>query len=215
MPDLLDVVFADNDLLVLNKPSGLLTVPGRGPDKQDCLASRAQARYPGALAAHRLDMATSGLVVMGRNPGIHRHLSRAFADRAVDKRYTAVVDGRVAMPLGQEWRLIDLPLAADWPHRPRQQVDAVHGRPSQTRYRVLAFDAITNSTRLELLPLTGRTHQLRVHLQAIGHPICGDPLYGSTIIQAKASRLLLHANRLSFCHPVTGEQHCWSSAPPF
>ena len=202
----IEVVYADASLLVLNKPSGLLSVPGRGADKQDCLSSRVQRLYPEALIVHRLDMATSGLMLMARGIGMQRALSGLFERREVHKRYLAVVDGRLApAPTPDGWGLTDLPIVVDWPRRPLRIIDAVLGKPSQTRWRALAFDAATNSTRVELEPLTGRSHQLRVHLQALGHPILGDALYAPEAVQAKAPRLLLHACALGFLHPVSGE----------
>ena len=200
------MVYADASLLVLNKPSGLLAVPGRGADKQDCLSSRVQRLYPEALIVHRLDMATSGLMLMARGIAMQRALSSLFERREVHKRYLAVVEGYLSLaPTPDGWGLIDLPIVVDWPRRPLRIIDSVLGKPSQTRWRALAFDAATNSTRVELEPLTGRSHQLRVHLQALGHPILGDALYAPEAAQAKAPRLLLHACALGFVHPVSGE----------
>ncbi|MES2956424.1 MAG: RluA family pseudouridine synthase, partial [Pseudomonadota bacterium] len=197
-----ELVHADASLLVLNKAADLLSVPGRGADKQDCLSSRVQQHYPDALVVHRLDMATSGLLLMARSIAIQRALGALFERRQVDKRYVAVVDGALADAPGDHgWGLIDLPIAVDWPRRPLRIIDAVHGKASQTRWRVLGRDAAAHNTRLELAPLTGRSHQLRVHLQAIGHPILGDRLYGAAV-QARAPRLLLHASALGFVHPV-------------
>jgi tRNA pseudouridine32 synthase/23S rRNA pseudouridine746 synthase len=211
-----DLVHADASLLVLNKPAGLLSVPGRGEDKQDCLSTRVQQHYPDALVVHRLDMATSGLLLMARSISIQRALGALFERRQVDKRYVAVVDGKLAeAPVDGGWGLIDLPIAVDWPRRPLRIIDAEHGKASQTRWRVLAHDAAAHNTRLELAPLTGRSHQLRVHLQAIGHAILGDRLYGSDAVQARASRLLLHASRLQFAHPVSAETLVFESAPHF
>ncbi len=211
----IDLVFEDSTLLVLNKPSGLLSVPGKGDDKQDCLSTRVQSRYPEALIVHRLDMATSGLLVMARGAVVQQQLNRAFESRVVEKRYIAVVAGEVeASPL-LEWQLIDRPIGPDWPNRPRQWIDEQGGKPSRTHYRVVRYDAATETTRLELAPITGRTHQLRVHLQAIGHAILGDQLYAVPEIQAQADRLLLHASRLSFAHPVSGEPMIWESQPQF
>lgn len=203
------LVYVDEHLLVLAKPAGLLAVPGRGADKQDCLSERARRLWPDALVVHRLDMATSGLLVMARGIEMQRALSRVFAEREVDKRYVAVVTGAMAGDQGT----IDLPIAADWPNRPLRKIDAQAGRPSTTRWRVLARDA--GSTRLELEPVTGRTHQLRVHLQAAGHPILGDALYAPAEVQARAPRLLLHASALRFTHPASGEALAFDSAPPF
>jgi tRNA pseudouridine32 synthase/23S rRNA pseudouridine746 synthase len=206
-----DLVHEDAWCLVAVKPAGLLSVPGRGEANQDCLASRLQARYPDALVVHRLDMATSGLWIMGRGLAAQRKLARAFEHRDVSKRYVAVVDGEVAQPEGS----IDLPIGPDWPNRPRQQVDAERGRPSVTRFRVLGPGPLPGTTRLELEPVTGRTHQLRVHLMAIGHPIVGDALYAPAQIAAAAPRLWLHATELRLAHPGTGQPVQWSSPPPF
>ena len=218
--DTLQVLHQDDAIIVLDKPAGLLAVPGRGADKQDCLSRRAQARWPDALVVHRLDMSTSGLVVMARGLGAQRALSQAFAERQVHKRYTAVVAGQL---LNHEpdngWNLIDLPLTVDWPNRPRSIVSVALGKPSQSRWRLAAAEDpgphTGIGTRLELEPVTGRTHQLRVHLQAIGHPILGDALYASEQQQALSSRLLLHAHTLAFAHPVNGQTLAWHSPAPF
>ena len=192
-------IYVDDSLLVLAKPSGLLSVPGRGEDKQDCLSSRVQQHYPDALVVHRLDMATSGLLLMARSPYMQRALGKLFETRAIQKRYIAVVDGH--LPSSPDWQLIDLPIAVDWPNRPLRIIDESCGQPSQTRWRALSFDQRTHSTRVELEPLTGRSHQLRVHLQALGHPILGDTLYAPQAVQAKAPRLFLHACALAFNRP--------------
>ena len=210
----LGVVHVDDACVVVDKPSGLLSVPGRGPDKQDCLARRVQAVWPEAQVVHRLDMGTSGLWLMARGPDMQRAFSRAFEQHTVDKRYVAVVAGRVAPPQTADgWGEIDLPLAADWPRRPLQKVDATQGRPSLTRWRVL--HAEDDRTRLELAPVTGRTHQLRVHLQAIGHPILGDALYAPPDVQAMAPRLLLHACALDLAHPARDAVLALRCDPPF
>jgi tRNA pseudouridine32 synthase/23S rRNA pseudouridine746 synthase len=207
----LEIVYRDGSLLVLNKPSGLLCVPGRGEHKRDSLATRVQARFPEALTVHRLDMTTSGLVVMARNSDVHRQMGRLFERREVEKVYVAVVEGRLEHAEGE----IDLPLITDWPNRPRQKVDHELGKPSRTLYRVLGYDPSTDATRVELRPQTGRSHQLRVHMLAIGHPILGDELYANASARQKASRLLLHAVFLGFVHPVTGEPVCFTSDVPF
>ena len=183
------LVYEDAHLLVATKPAGLLCVPGRGADKADCLVTRLQAHWPDALTVHRLDMATSGLVLFGRGAAMQRLLSSAFAQRQVHKTYEAVVDGLVQADSGE----INLPLAADWPNRPRQQVDHVLGKPCLTHWQVLQRDPLAGTTRLLLVPVTGRTHQLRVHLAALGHPILGDTLYARPLQAAAAPRLLLHA----------------------
>ena len=209
---------ADDDLLVLDKPPGLLCVPGRGPDKQDCLSTRAQALWSDALIVHRLDQATSGLVLMARGLPMQRALSRIFAERRVHKRYQAVVAG---LPQPDDtaddegWSAIALPIAADWERRPLRVVDAQSGQPSLTRWRVLDVDRALGCTRLELEPVTGRTHQLRVHLAALGHPILGDMLYANAAQQASAPRLLLHACTLEFAHPLHGRRCSYISAAPF
>jgi tRNA pseudouridine32 synthase/23S rRNA pseudouridine746 synthase len=210
-----ELLYVDDHMLVLNKPSGLLSVPGRGPDKQDCLSARVQRHYPDALIVHRLDLQTSGLLAMARGIEAQRALNRAFEQRLVHKRYQAVVDGVVRVEGADEWGVIDLPLELDWPNRPKHIVDYVNGRPSVTRWRVLSPDIERNGTRLELEPVTGRSHQLRVHLQAIGHPILGDDLYASAEAVARASRLLLHACELNLPHPATGELMSFVSPPPF
>lgn len=208
-----DCLHADEHLLVLHKPAGLLCVPGRGPDKQDALSTRAQQRWPGALVVHRLDQPTSGLVLMARHPQAQRTLGDAFAGQRVHKRYQAVVRGLPPAAPGQDgWSLIDLPLGADWPRRPLQKVDREHGKPSQTRWRVARHDAQRGLTWLDLQPLTGRTHQLRVHLAALGHPILGDALYADAETQAMAPRLLLHACALGLAHPATGAWTEWLCA---
>ena len=214
MPPLVTVaplVHVDDALIAADKPADLLSVPGRGPQNADCLAARLQSVYADALVVHRLDMATSGLIVFGRGAAVQRALSIAFAERRVAKAYVAVVDGLVQEDAGQ----IDLPLIADWPNRPRQMVDAVRGKPSRTRWRVLSRDAERSRTRVELEPVTGRSHQLRVHLRAIGHPILGDMLYAPPAVAASAPRLLLHASRLQLVHPVDGHALDLLSAPPF
>lgn len=209
----LHVHYEDEDLLVAEKPPGLLCVPGRGPDKQDCLLSRVQRSHPKALVVHRLDQATSGLVIFALNRPAQAALSSAFEQRAVGKRYLAWVGGLLAQP--NEVGEIALPLSADWPQRPRQRVDLASGKPALTRWQVLQHAsgsaAAPARSLLELRPTTGRTHQLRVHLAAIGHPIIGDLLYeGPT-----ASRLMLHATQLRFPHPVTGQELRVLSPAPF
>ncbi len=208
----LAILHVCDSLVVVDKPTGLLSVPGRGEGKEDCLSARVQAEFPDALIVHRLDMGTSGIVVMGRGAGAQRHLSIQFQERQVHKRYEALVDGcwRHA-PEGE----IDLPICADWPNRPKQMVDYAMGRPSLTRYRVLDVDAAREVSRIELEPITGRSHQLRVHLDAMGHPILGDDFYGTPGSFAKADRLTLHACRIELAHPATGEPLRIGCLPPF
>jgi tRNA pseudouridine32 synthase/23S rRNA pseudouridine746 synthase len=272
-----ELLYCDDSLLIVNKPAGLLAVPGRGADKQDCLYARIQQEFPDALVVHRLDMATSGLMVFARSAAMQRRLSEMFREREVQKRYVAVVAGNVEQPTGE----VNLPIVADWPNRPLRKIDAELGKPSLTRYRVLGFgesvhasipdvttgkttshpttqpedgcqvvgyshstrpsrnddqvagyqhersissepspvspdvskgEHVVDTTRLELEPVTGRTHQLRVHMAAIGHPILGDTLYGDA---SSAPRLLLHARMLSFTHPLGAEILTLVSEAPF
>ncbi len=203
---MLAVVHVDDAFVVIDKPPGLLSVPGRDPSQPD-LATRVRAVWGDADIVHRLDQATSGLVVYARGAAAQRALSQAFAARAVGKRYEAVVEGDVVADAGT----IDAPLAADWPRRPRQRVDRQHGRPSTTHWRVVARGG--GRTRLALEPVTGRSHQLRVHLQWLGHPVCGDALYGRG--DDRAERLLLHACALSLPHPADGRRCDYASAVPF
>lgn len=205
------LIYADDALLVVNKPSGLLSVPGRGAEKQDCLVSRVQTAYPDALIVHRLDYDTSGLLVLARGKAMHRCLSMLFQDRQVDKRYVALVAGQLADSAGE----INLPLIVDWPKRPLHKVDWATGKPSQTFYRVLRYDAARNASRVELIPATGRTHQLRVHMQALGHAILGDTLYADPATRDQSDRLLLHAEYLAFAHPQSGAPLSFDCAAPF
>jgi tRNA pseudouridine32 synthase/23S rRNA pseudouridine746 synthase len=206
-----ELVHVDAHCIVAVKPSGLLSVPGRGPEHADCLSARLRQRYPDALIVHRLDMSTSGLIVLARGIDAQRRLSRSFAERAVGKRYVAIVDGTMCADAGA----IDLPLLADWPNRPRQKVDPEHGKPALTRYRVESRDAARATTRVELQPVTGRSHQLRLHMLAIGHPILGDALYAPAAVRERAGRLLLHAAALSFPHPASGQIVGFEAAAPF
>jgi tRNA pseudouridine32 synthase / 23S rRNA pseudouridine746 synthase len=207
------IVYADDDLVVLNKPAGLLSVPGRGADKADCLSLRVQQLYPDALVVHRLDQATSGLMLMARGLAMQRSLNLLFETRKVRKTYVAVVHGWITLDRGS----IDLPLAADWPARPKQKVDANSGKNALTHYRVLSRDTQTVTTRLELEPVTGRTHQLRVHLCAIGHPIVGDGLYGPPpqAVAEHTPRLCLHAQHLALAHPQHSQAFEWTVAAEF
>lgn len=214
------VLHEDKHLLVLVKPHEMLSVPGRGEHKRDSLAWRAQQYWRNALIVHRLDMSTSGVLVMARSPQVHRALSIAFAQRRVHKRYTAVVAGQMTPPdTADGWGLIDKPLMLDWERRPLHIVDWQRGKPSQTRWRILQAGSgdvwpVTH-TRLDLEPVTGRTHQLRVHLQSMGHPILGDSLYAEGAALQAAPRLLLHARELAFTHPVSGKEMAFTSSVPF
>jgi tRNA pseudouridine32 synthase/23S rRNA pseudouridine746 synthase len=197
-------------LLVVNKPPGLLSVPGRGTDRADSQTSRVQNVFPDALSVHRLDMSTSGLLAFARSTDMHRRLSHLFRERGVKKCYIAMVAGCIETSAGE----VELPIGSDWPNRPRQKVDFTGGKSSLTRYRLLAHDAVMNTSRVELEPVTGRTHQLRVHMAAIGHPIVGDTLYGGAS-GAISGRLLLHASVLCFTHPISAERLTLVSKAPF
>lgn len=202
-------LYHDEALLVLEKPAGLLAVPGRGPDKQDCLSARVQAVFPEARVVHRLDMATSGLMLMAHSLDAQRKLNLEFELRRVGKRYVALVAGRLAAASGE----IALPLLPDLADRPRQIVDSARGRTALTRYLRLGYEPALDATRVELTPLTGRTHQLRVHMQALGHPILGDSLYAPDPL--RAPRLMLHAAMLAIVHPVRRTALVFESAVPF
>jgi tRNA pseudouridine32 synthase / 23S rRNA pseudouridine746 synthase len=199
-PSALDILYLDDDLLVVNKPAGLLTVPGKGPAKQDCMINRALAFNPNARVVHRLDQGTSGIVMFPLNYMCLRLLTKQFETRGIHKHYVAVVTGLVALDEGE----VQLPLICDWPNRPLQKVCFESGKPAHTRYTVLERDAIKHCTRVLLEPVSGRTHQLRVHMLSLGHPIIGDQLYSSPEIQAQAPRLLLHAQHIQLMHPITG-----------
>ncbi|WP_114326742.1 bifunctional tRNA pseudouridine(32) synthase/23S rRNA pseudouridine(746) synthase RluA [Candidatus Colwellia aromaticivorans] len=214
MSPYLDIIFQDKDIVVLNKSSGLLSVPGRLPEHQDCLQNRVQRVLPTATIVHRLDMATSGIMIMALNKPAHVAISRQFEQRKTKKSYIARVFGKVAKIEGS----VDLPLICDWPNRPKQMVDHDNGKQSLTNYSVLDYSTLSSgdeSTLLELRPVTGRSHQLRVHMLAIGHPILGDRLYAHEKALTISPRLQLHARNLSLTHPVTGELLCFVSPCPF
>ena len=201
------LLHADEALIVVDKPAGLLAVPGRGDAGRDCLSARVQQMHADALIVHRLDQATSGLMLFALGVNMQRALSMAFESRSVHKRYVAIVAGCIHGDEGE----INAPLAADWPNRPRQQVNVERGKASLTRWRVL--ERGDNWTRLDLEPVTGRTHQLRVHLMSIGHPIIGDRLYDAPLDDAQ--RLMLHAARLELPHPLHQRACLFESAVPF
>ncbi|TNE57712.1 MAG: RNA pseudouridine synthase [Alphaproteobacteria bacterium] len=209
MAPYLEFLYRDEDLLVLNKQSGLLTVPGKPRDHKDCLETRVQRVLPAALTVHRLDRPTSGLLVMGLGADNHRALSIAFQDRKTEKSYVAEVYGHLAEDEG----LVDEPLATDWERRPMQRIDYERGRPSQTRWQVISRSE--RFTRVRLTPITGRSHQLRVHMQHLGHPILGDDFYATGAALEAADRLLLHAERLAFSHPRTGAWMSFEAPSPF
>ena len=202
-------IHTDPDLIVIDKPAELLSVPGRGPEKADCAMSRVQADHPDALTVHRLDMSTSGLLVFARSKEAQRRLAIQFEKGVIAKSYIADVWGAPVPGSGR----IDLPLGQDWPNRPRQKVDHDAGRPSQTKYETI--DMHDYGARLALTPLTGRTHQLRLHLAAIGNPILGDDIYAHAEALTAKPRLHLHALRLELIHPTRNERLRFESACPF
>ena len=195
----IEVVYTDTSLIVVNKPSGLLSVPGRGPDKQDCVISRLLVAFPNAKVVHRLDCATSGLMVLAQSLESQRELSRQFHDREVSKEYIACVHGH-CLEEGE----VNLPLMTDWPNRPRQMVSE-DGKAAQTFYQRVALEQVAGFpiSRVALTPVTGRTHQLRVHMLSIGHVIMGDKLYAQGAARDAVERLHLHATRLSIKQPET------------
>ncbi|MFO7921503.1 RNA pseudouridine synthase [Rhodobacteraceae bacterium W635] len=204
----LDILHHDHELLLVNKPAGLLSVPGKGDHLSDCLIARVQEAFPEALLVHRLDMDTSGVMVFGLTPHAQRHLGLQFEKRQMKKTYVARVWGLVADKTGE----VDLPLIVDWPNRPLQMVDHETGKPAQTAWRVVKRGAA--ETRLRLYPRTGRSHQLRVHMREIGHPILGDPLY-ATGAARDFPRLMLHAESLRLRHPDGGKGLTFSAKAPF
>ena len=219
MSPYLDIIFQDEDIVVLNKSSGLLSVPGRLPEHQDCLQNRVQRVLPTATVVHRLDMATSGIIIMALNKAAHVNISRQFEQRKTKKSYIARVFGHVKEQQGS----VDLPLICDWPNRPKQKVDHENGKQSLTHYQVLSYSELDDeskstdneSTLVELTPVTGRSHQLRVHMLALGHPILGDRLYAHEQALTVSSRLQLHARNLTLAHPVTGELLTFVAPCPF
>lgn len=207
----LDILYLDEDLLIANKPAGLLCVPGKGPEKQDCLYNRALKFNPNARVVHRLDQGTSGIVMFPLNYLTLKNLTHKFEAREIHKRYIAVVNGVVAEDEGE----IKLPLICDWPNRPLQKVCFESGKAAHTRYQVVARDLERQVTRVLLEPVSGRTHQLRVHMLSLGHPMLGDGLYAPDDVLAKAPRLLLHAQELWLDHPITGVEVRVQVAPAF
>lgn len=204
----LEILHEDAQLVVVNKPAGLLSVPGRGDHLADCLLTRLQAVFPETLLVHRLDRDTSGVMVFALTPHAQRHLSQQFATRSTRKSYVARLSGRLEPKTGS----VDLPLIVDWPNRPRQMVCHDTGKPAVTDWRVLRYN--DDSTRVRLSPKTGRTHQLRVHMQALGHPILGDPLYASGAAR-EPDRMMLHSEELRVKHPDSGVSLKFRAAPDF
>lgn len=204
------IIYQDDYLVVIDKPEPMLSTPGRLPENKDSAIGRVQKMYPSAELVHRLDMATSGLMVISLSKLMNRELSILFQKRQVDKTYIAVLDGH----LTQDEGLIDIPIITDWERRPMQKVCYETGKPSQTFYRVLAHND-DGTTRVQFTPITGRSHQLRLHSLAIGHPILGCHLYALNGSEMKATRLLLHAQNLAFTHPITAETLSFESPAPF
>ena len=209
LPHEIPVLYHDDYIVALDKPSGLLSVKGIGPSKIDCLALRAASAIEGARIVHRLDMDTSGVIVLARDAETHRELSRQFQDREVEKEYVAVVGGSLKEDSGD----IDIPIRKDMDNPPKQCVDYDQGKSSQTAWSVLQRKP--DRTRVLLAPKTGRSHQLRVHLKEIGHPILGDNLYAPPELLAMAARLQLHAQKLVVTHPASKERITFYSACPF
>ncbi|WP_300527694.1 RluA family pseudouridine synthase [Maricaulis sp.] len=205
----LPVIHADDHILVLDKPSGLLTVRGKPEAHADCLEARAREVYADARIVHRLDMDTSGVIIMARNAEAHRHLGLQFEKRQTRKTYQALVSGAMSADTGE----VEAPLITDWPNRPKQMIDHERGKAALTRWWVLERAAA--QTRVALAPMTGRSHQLRVHMLSLGHPILGDNLYADDAALAASTRLCLHACRLELRHPVGGEAMVFESTVPF
>ena len=204
----LEIVHDDHEILLVDKPAGLLSVPGKGPELADCLLSRVQEVFPQALLVHRLDRDTSGIMVFALTPHAQRHLGLQFERRQTRKTYVARVSGRLAPKTGT----VDLPLIVDWPNRPRQKVDHETGKPAVTDWRVVR--ANDEESRVRLMPRTGRSHQLRVHMLAIGHPILGDPFYASGTARDHP-RLMLHSESLQLRHPDGGKGVRFTAKCPF
>ncbi len=209
MSPYLDIIYQDNDIVIINKGSGLLSVPGRLPEHQDCLQNRVCRVLPTATIVHRLDMATSGIMLMALNKAAHVHISRQFEKRQTQKRYIARVYGVLEHAEGE----INLPLICDWPNRPKQKVDREKGKPATTRYQLIQQDK--ESALVALTPITGRSHQLRVHMLSLGHPILGDRLYAHDKALTVADRLQLHAEQLTISHPVSQASMTFSASCPF
>lgn len=204
-------IYVDEHLLVISKPPFLLSVPGRGPENSDCVITRLQRKYPSVLLAHRLDLDTSGVMIFARTHQAQTAINRAFQERRVDKQYDAIVEGLVNENEGT----VDLPLAPDWQNRPRQKVCREKGKSTLTRYRVVARNPDKHCTHLRLMPVTGRSHQLRIHCRELGHPIIGCDLYAPDDICARSERLLLHASDIAVNHPDHGLWQHFKSAVPF
>lgn len=205
------ILYQDDALLLVDKPDLLLSVPGRLEENKDCMITRVQRQFPTATVVHRLDLDTSGIMIVPLCREAHAELSRQFQRRAIDKTYTAVLWGLLEEDEGS----IDLPIACDWENRPRQKICYENGKQSFTEYRVISRDENTFSTRVTLHPVTGRSHQLRIHSRELGHPILGCDMYAHTEAFKAAPRLMLHATQIRFAHPLTGVEVVGYSSPPF
>lgn len=203
------ILYEDDDLLLVRKPDLLLSIPGRHPLNKDCLISRLQQDYPTATIVHRLDLDTSGIMVIPLNKATHSHISRQFQERNVEKTYTAVVWGQPVKDTGQ----VELPIVCDWANRPRQKICHETGRHALTLFEVVQRGE--DRSRLLLKPVTGRSHQLRIHMRELGHPILGCDMYAHPEALAMAPRLMLHATTLGFTHPGTGEWLTGDCPPDF
>ncbi|XID74498.1 pseudouridine synthase [Alkanindiges sp. WGS2144] len=204
------ILYEDDDLIIIDKPAGLLSVPGRLPEHQDSAYARVLQQFPQAKVTHRLDMATSGILLFAKHREAEVAVSKMFQARVVKKQYIALVQGQL-MGEGR----IDVPLIADWPNRPKQKVDFEIGKPAQTLYQHVKYDAGQDISRILLEPITGRSHQLRVHLAHIGHPITGDKLYHPQPLSSPLNRLALHASYLAFEHPLQDKSLSLQSTVPF
>lgn len=207
----IDILYQDEQLLLINKPSGLLSLSGKNPLNKDSVHYRLRRQYPTALMTHRLDFGTSGLMLIALNKTANAHITKQFQNRSIEKAYTSVLSGQLI----DDWGVIDQPIARDSRCFPRQKICHLEGKPARSEYRVIARTNSPNTTRVSFKPLTGRTHQLRIHSQSMGHPILGCDLYGSEQTQVMAGRLLLHATRLKFEHPESGEIIDYTSPCPF
>lgn len=206
-----EIIYQDDYLLVVNKPEFLLTVPGRAPENKDCVITRLKKDFPDAVIVHRLDLDTSGILIVPIVRSAMSHIARQFQERKIYKRYEAIVWGEIKEQIGE----VDLPIIVDWENRPLQCINFDTGRNALTHYRNLGFDSHKQQTRLELKPITGRSHQLRLHCREIGHPIIGCDLYAHAEARAASPRLLLHAKEISFTHPQTDELLTFQSPVPF
>lgn len=209
----LDIVYHDNHILVINKPSGLLSVPGNRPEYQDSAMTRVQQKYGFTEPAHRLDMATSGILLFALSKAAEKELKRQFREREPKKHYIAVIYGKLGEQIGERG-VMNFPLVCDWENRPRQKICYERGKKAVTHYEVLAHYP-NNTTRVKLTPITGRSHQLRLHCLALGHPIIGDKFYANPLAKSLSPRLCLHAESLTITHPITHEVMTFHAAPTF